>query len=69
MRKGAKGAVLGYKYNPALKTFRIRTMNNESIVEYLSEGTYVVLPPSIHPKNRPALYRKYAFAHGKGRAC
>lgn len=50
VRKGAKGAVLGYKYNPALKTFRIRTMNNESIVEYLSEGTYVVLPPSIHPK-------------------
>jgi len=50
VRKGAKGAVLGYKYNPALKTFRIRTLTNESIVEYLSEGTYVVLPPSIHPK-------------------
>ena len=49
VRKGKKGAVLGYKYNPALKTFRIRTVNNESIVEYLSEGTYVVLPPSIHP--------------------
>lgn len=50
VRKGAKGAVLAYKHNPSLKTFRIRTINNESIVEYLSEGTYVVLPPSIHPK-------------------
>lgn len=49
VRKGKKGAVIAYRHNPALKTFRIRTINNESIVEYLSEGTYVVLPPSIHP--------------------
>ena len=49
IRKGKKGAVLAYRFNPALRTFRIRTRENESIVEYLSEGTYVVLPPSIHP--------------------
>lgn len=52
VRKGQKGMVLAYRFNRSVKTFRIRTNLNESVVEYLSEGTYVVLPPSIHPKTQ-----------------
>lgn len=47
-RKGKKGMMLAYKHSP-LKTFRIKKMTGEMIVECLSGGTQCVLPPSIHP--------------------
>lgn len=47
-RVGRKGFVLAFRYTGA-KTFRISTRALGSICEFLSEGTQVVLPPSIHP--------------------
>lgn len=48
IRIGAKGAVLAYRYN-GIGTFRINNAKGERLVEHLSTGTQVVLPPSIHP--------------------
>lgn len=48
VRVGMKGMVMAFKYS-GIRTFRIRTKENKTIVEYLSKGTQVVLPPSIHP--------------------
>ena len=48
-RIGKKGYVVAFRFNPNLKTFRIKNRTLGSICEYLSEGTQVVLPPSIHP--------------------
>lgn len=47
-RVGKKGMVLIYKWidNP---TARIRDENEKTIVEILSRGTQIVIPPSIHP--------------------
>lgn len=47
-RRGKKGIVQIYRWNRH-KTFRIRTLKGESILEMLSSGTQIVLPPSIHP--------------------
>lgn len=47
-RKGRKGMMLAYKYN-GIKTFRIKNLSGETMVECLSSRTQCVLPPSIHP--------------------
>jgi putative DNA primase/helicase len=51
MRKGRKGMVLAFKYS-GLPTFRVKNSDGETLVEHLSDGTQVVLPPSIHPQTR-----------------
>lgn len=48
-RVGAKGCVMMFKFNPNIKTFRIKTIEGKMLVECLSSRTQVVLPPSIHP--------------------
>jgi P4 family phage/plasmid primase-like protien len=48
VRRGKKGAVWMFRYSEH-RTFRIRDVTGASIVELLSKGTQVVLPPSIHP--------------------
>lgn len=48
LRKGKKGMMLAYKYN-GLKTFRVKNMSGQTMVECLSSRTQCVLPPSIHP--------------------
>ena len=48
-RVGKKGFVLAFKFNPQIRSFRIKSKEEGMIVEYLSSGTQVVLPPSIHP--------------------
>lgn len=50
-RTGAKGAVYGYRFN-GIQTFRIKDERRNALVEVLSTGTQVVLPPSIHPKTK-----------------
>jgi phage/plasmid-associated DNA primase len=47
-RRGKKGAVWIYRWNEH-KTARIRDAEGKSLLELLSTGTQVVLPPSIHP--------------------
>lgn len=47
-RRGSKGVVLAYRYN-GVPTFRIKDIAGNTLVEYLSSRTQVVLPPSIHP--------------------
>lgn len=47
-RVGKKGAVYAFRFNGE-KTFRIKDDKNATIMELLSKGTQVVLPPSIHP--------------------
>ena len=51
VRRGKKGVVYIYRWNRH-KTFRIRTMKGESLLEMLSSGTQIVLPPSIHPDTK-----------------
>lgn len=48
VRRGKKGSVRVYRYSGE-RTFRIKDVNNNTIVECLSQGAQVVLPPSIHP--------------------
>lgn len=50
-RIGKKGRVLAYRYN-GTPTFRIKDRTGGTIVEHLSSGTQVVLPPSIHPETK-----------------
>lgn len=50
-RKGQKGFVYIYKYTGE-RTFRIRDVNNDTILECLSLGAQIVIPPSIHPKTQ-----------------
>ncbi len=47
-RFGRKGMMLAFKWTP-IKTFRIKNVSGETIVECLSSKTQCVLPPSIHP--------------------
>jgi len=47
-RKGRKGIVYVYRYT-GQRTFRIKALNDSTIVECLSKGAQVVLPGSIHP--------------------
>jgi putative DNA primase/helicase len=48
-RVGKKGVVLLYRFN-GNATAHIRDENNKGLVDILSKGTQVVLPPSIHPE-------------------
>lgn len=48
IRRGKKGSVRVYTYSGE-RTFRIKDINNNTILECLSQGAQVVLPPSIHP--------------------
>jgi putative DNA primase/helicase len=48
VRRGKKGAVYMFRYNGE-RTTRIKGEDGSTIVEILSQGTQVVLPPSIHP--------------------
>lgn len=59
VRVGKKGAVYIYRWN-GHKTFRIRTAKGESLLEVLSSGTQIVLPPSIHPDTQMP-YQANAF--------
>jgi len=47
-RVGKKGMVLIYKWIDNA-TARIRDENEKTVVEILSRGTQIVIPPSIHP--------------------
>ena len=47
-RVGRKGAVYGFRYNGE-RTYRIKDEENRTILELLSRGAQIVLPPSIHP--------------------
>lgn len=47
-RVGKKGAVFAFKYNGE-RTYRIKDENNNTILELLSRGAQIVMPPSIHP--------------------
>ena len=48
-RIGRKGAVYAFRYNGE-KTFQIKAEDGKVIVELLSQGRQVVLPPSVHPE-------------------
>lgn len=50
-RVGAKGCALAYKFN-GNKACKIMSANEGMVVEILSTGNQVVLPPSIHPDTR-----------------
>lgn len=50
-RKGKKGMMLAYRFS-GLKTFRIKNMSGQTMVECLSSRTQCVLPPSIHPETQ-----------------
>jgi len=47
-RVGSKGAVYAYRFEGE-RTFRIKDSEGNMLVECLSQGTQIVLPPSIHP--------------------
>jgi putative DNA primase/helicase len=47
-RVGAKGAVYVYRYE-GQQTFKIKADDGSMLVECLSRGAQIVLPPSIHP--------------------
>jgi putative DNA primase/helicase len=47
-RRGKKGCVYVFKYT-GQRTFRIRDVTGATILECLSQGAQIVLPPSIHP--------------------
>lgn len=52
-RIGKKGCVYAYKFTGE-RTFRIKDIDGNTILECLSQGAQIVLPPSIHPDiNRP----------------
>lgn len=53
-RKGKKGMVLAYKFNPNIKkAFRLKDKNGKTLVEFLNNKLQVVLPPSVHPDSNP----------------
>lgn len=47
-RVGKKGAVYVFKYNGE-RIYRIKDEDGNTILELLSKGSQIVLPPSIHP--------------------
>lgn len=47
-RVGRKGAVLAFRFEGE-RTFRIKDASGQMLLECLSKGTQIVLPPSIHP--------------------
>lgn len=54
MRRGKKGVMLAFKYSSAIRTFRVKRLTGEMIVECLGKGTQCVMPPSIHPETGQA---------------
>ena len=50
-RRGKKGMMIAFKFS-GLKTFRIKNMSGQTMVECLSSRTQCVLPPSIHPETQ-----------------
>lgn len=50
-RRGKKGMMIAYNFT-GHKTFRIKNMSGQTIVECLSSRTQCVLPPSIHPETQ-----------------
>jgi hypothetical protein len=50
-RVGQKGSVKAFKYSGE-RTFRIKDVEGNMILECLSQGAQIVLPPSIHPKTQ-----------------
>lgn len=50
-RKGRKGLMLAFRFS-GIQTFRIKDSAGKMIVECLSAGTQIVLPPSIHPDTK-----------------
>lgn len=51
VRRGKKGMVLGYRFN-GIGTFRLKDSEGNSILEHISTGGQIVLPPSIHPDTK-----------------
>lgn len=51
LRRGKKGMMIAFKFN-GLKTFRVKNMSGQTMVECLSSRTQCVLPPSIHPETQ-----------------
>jgi putative DNA primase/helicase len=53
-RIGAKGMVLAYKFGGVgnEKSFQVKDVNGNVLVEFLSTGRQVVAPPSIHPNTK-----------------
>lgn len=47
-RVGKKGSIRVYRWSEE-KTSRIKDSENKTLVEILSRGTQIVMPPSIHP--------------------
>ncbi|RWI11506.1 bifunctional DNA primase/polymerase [Mesorhizobium sp.] len=47
-RVGRKGAVYAFRFEGE-RTFRVKDSNGAMLLECLSKGTQIVLPPSIHP--------------------
>lgn len=48
VRRGRKGAIFIYRWNEH-RTFQVKDAHGQMIVECLSKGRQMVLPPSIHP--------------------
>lgn len=55
-RIGAKGHVRAYRYTPNAVNFRIKDVNNKTLVECLANRCQIVLPPSIHPDTLKPYY-------------
>lgn len=51
VRRGKKGMVLGYRFG-GIGTFRLKDAEGNSILEHISTGGQIVLPPSIHPDTK-----------------
>jgi phage/plasmid-associated DNA primase len=50
-RIGAKGYAIAYRHRPGMRSFQIKT-KDENIMDFLSTGRQLVLPPSIHPSTQ-----------------
>lgn len=50
-RRGKKGLVLAYKHT-GINNFVIKDSNGRGMLDFLSAGRQVVLPPSIHPDTK-----------------
>lgn len=55
-RVGKKGLVLAYRCVGDDRSFQIKSQSGEMIVEFLSVGRQVVVPPSIHPETGRAYF-------------
>lgn len=56
VRIGNKGFIMGYRWN-GQRTFKIQdSSTGKNLVECLSKGSQIVLPPSIHPATQKAYW-------------